>query len=338
VQHAEAFVRYLRTVQVAPNGHANSRRRHLLDKGIKYILCCCRTMFNYARKRRHLSPYAENPFSELDLDRIPVDNARPIVLFTPDQERAFLEACDAWQFPLFLTLMMTGLRPGELCHLLLPDDLDLAGRVLRVREKPQLGWHVKTRNEREVPLVEPFVNVLRIHIGRRTRGPVFLRRVIRDSSAVLSLADRAEADLQLEAARRVAAQEDDSADDLSRQERLRIARSVWRDAGTMKIEEIRKEFMRLTMAIAAGHLTAPKMLRHLFATTLQDANVDPLIRCELMGHAVGVSRNSAHGLGMTANYTHTRPETRLRQLESALRRRPAYALAVRWCEEQRETR
>ena len=28
--------------------------------------------------------------------------------------------------PLFLLLLLTGVRPGELTHLLLPDDLDLA--------------------------------------------------------------------------------------------------------------------------------------------------------------------------------------------------------------------
>ena len=174
VQHAEEFVRYLRTVQVTPNGHANSRRRPLLDKGIKYILCCCRTMFNYAMKRRHLSPYAENPFSELDLDRI------PIVIFTAEQEQRFLEACDEWRFSVFLTLMMTGLRPGELCHLLLPDDLDLDSGVLNVRNKPKLGWQVKTRSEREIPLVDPLVNVLRLSVGHRTTGPVFLRRRFED--------------------------------------------------------------------------------------------------------------------------------------------------------------
>ena len=72
--HAEGFVRYLRTVQVAPNGHPNSQKRPLLDKGIIYILETCRSMFQHAVKRRHLSPYAENPFSGLSLDRIPVEN------------------------------------------------------------------------------------------------------------------------------------------------------------------------------------------------------------------------------------------------------------------------
>jgi len=72
-----------------------------MDKGLRYILECCRALFNYAAKRRHLSPYAENPFRTLEIDRIPVEQGRPIQLFSADEERAFFQACDDWQFPLF---------------------------------------------------------------------------------------------------------------------------------------------------------------------------------------------------------------------------------------------
>jgi hypothetical protein len=40
--HAEEFARHLRTIQVAPNGHSNSAKRLLMDKGVRYILECCR--------------------------------------------------------------------------------------------------------------------------------------------------------------------------------------------------------------------------------------------------------------------------------------------------------
>ncbi|HUG19218.1 MAG TPA: hypothetical protein VMM56_09595, partial [Planctomycetaceae bacterium] len=78
--HAEQFVRYLRTIEVSPNGHPNSPQRPLLDKGIKYILQCCRSLFHFAIKHRYLSPYADNPFSVLDLDRIPVENSKQVIL------------------------------------------------------------------------------------------------------------------------------------------------------------------------------------------------------------------------------------------------------------------
>ena len=40
--HAEQFVRYLRSVRVTPNGHPRSRKRRLLDNGVRYILVTCR--------------------------------------------------------------------------------------------------------------------------------------------------------------------------------------------------------------------------------------------------------------------------------------------------------
>ena len=159
--HAEEFVRYLRTVQVPLGGPAERRRRPLRDTGLKYILETCSILFNYARKNRHLSPYAENLFQTIEIGRIPVEDARPITVFTPEQEDRFLKACDDWQLPLFLTLLLTGLRSGELTHLLLPDDLDLDGGWLHIRNKPKLGWQVKTRNERDIPLVPVLVDVLR---------------------------------------------------------------------------------------------------------------------------------------------------------------------------------
>jgi integrase len=54
-----------------------------------------------------------------------------------------------------------------LCHLLLLDDLDLERRVIRVRNKPELGWQVKTCGEREVPLVPVLAEVLKAQVGER---------------------------------------------------------------------------------------------------------------------------------------------------------------------------
>jgi integrase len=64
--------------------------------------------------------------------------------------------------------------------------------------------------------------------------------------------------------------------------------------------------------------TCPKSWRHSFATLMQEANVDPLIRQTVMGH----SPASAGGLGMTANYTHSRAATVRVQIEQALRTWP----------------
>ena len=46
--------------------------------------------------------------------------------------------------------------------------------------------------------------------------------------------------------------------------------------------------------------------------------MDPLIRQQTLGHRPTAST----GLGMTAKYTHTRPETQRAQIEQALRQWP----------------
>ena len=319
--HAEEFVSYLRSIRVSPNGHANTVKRPLMDKGIRYILESCHALFNYAAKRRHLTPYSENPFAVLDIDRMPVETSRAIVLMTAAQERQFLEACDDWQFPLFATLMFTGLRPGEACHLLVTDDLDLDAGVLRVRNKPKLGWQVKTRNQRDIPLIPELVSVLRQHLAGRTWGPLFTRRTWKPDQRKFDVSSVAS--IERELVRRIGVAESSGKEPLTRVGRQRTAREIWRDMGSLKEDLVRVQFMRLTKKLGWPEQTAPKVFRHQFATMLQEGRVDPLVRNLLMGHATDNARSAGHGLGMTAVYTHTRPETIREQLETALRDRAA---------------
>jgi hypothetical protein len=142
---------YLRKIEVAPNGHKNAKKRRLRDKGVQFILETCRAMSNFAVKRRH-PPYVGNPFLELPLDRLKIEDAKPIFVFDAATELAFLKAASDWAFPLHFTLAKTGLRVGELTHLLI-EELDLEGGWLHVRNKTGLGWRVKTGNERSVPLL-----------------------------------------------------------------------------------------------------------------------------------------------------------------------------------------
>src|SRR5262249_30669960 len=151
---------YLRSVEVAPNGHPNTTRRCLRDKGIQFVLETARAMFAFAARHRHLPPYAGNPFAELPIDKLKVEDAKPIFVFDADTELAFLKQTDAWAFPIHFTLAKTGLRVGELVHLLI-EEVDLNGGWLRVRNKVPLGWRVKTGNERDVPLLPEVVDVLR---------------------------------------------------------------------------------------------------------------------------------------------------------------------------------
>jgi integrase len=306
----DAFAAYLRAVEVAPNGHANAARRRLRDKGVRYILECCRAMYGFAGRRRHLPPYAGNPFTRLPIDRLRIEDKKPVFVFDAGTELAFLRACDPWAFPVHFALAKTGLRVGELTHLLV-EDVDLAGGWLHVRNKPGLDWRIKTGAERTVPLPPEVVAVLRRAIGGRPSGPVFVRPRFRHGPSALSGDSRAlAAELDARCAR--------SAGPVGRQARARLARTVWWDAGAVKADAVRQSFIRVAAAVGHPEATCPKSWRHTFATLLQDANVDPLVRQQTLGHRP----TAGAGLGMTATYTHTRPETQREQIFAALRRWP----------------
>ncbi|NMG22959.1 tyrosine-type recombinase/integrase [Brasilonema bromeliae] len=308
---AEAFAAYLRRIEVAPNGHPNASRRKLLANGVRYVLETCRAMYTYAVRWRYLPPYAGNPFAALPLDRMKAEDAKPVFVFTADAELAFLRACTAWAFPIHFTLAKTGLRVGELVHLLI-EDVDLADGWLHVRNKVELGWRVKTGQERVVPLLPEVVAVLRTVVGMRTRGPVFLRERFHARRASVA-GDRRELGKALRDRRGAAGRP------LTRAEEAALAGKLWWDAGAVRADKVRQVFVRGMAAIGRPDATCPKSWRHTFATLLQDANVDPLIRQQVLGHKPTLGA----GLGMTAHYTHTRPETRREQVERALRRWPA---------------
>ena len=110
---ADRFIRYLRSIDVAPNGHKNSARRKLRDKGVLFILEICRNLYTYAAKKRHLPPYTENPFTTLAGSRFQIEDAKRIFVFGADTELAMFKAAGAWDFPIFFTLAKTGIRPGR---------------------------------------------------------------------------------------------------------------------------------------------------------------------------------------------------------------------------------
>ena len=120
----------------------------------------------------------------------------------------------------------------------------------------------------------------------------------------------------------VAAREQEGGATSSRSDRLKVAKSIWNRAGAVDEVRIRIEFSRIAKAIGLVGQTAPKVLRHQFATALQEGRVDPLVRSLLMGHTAGGERGAGSGLGMTAVYTHTRPETIREQLIGAFAGRP----------------
>jgi integrase len=291
---------------------------------VQFILEVCRSVYAFAIRMRHLPPYSENPFSGLRIESMRLTDSKPVFVFDAESELAFFKAASEWAFPIHFTLAKTGLRPGELAHLLI-EDLDLRGGWLSVCNKPDLGWLTKTRNERRVPLIPELVAVLKHVVGQRQHGLVFLRPKFCDVGVTpREMADRIQRNR--ESAARQPGQP------LSREAELRVAQSIWRSAGMVKADKIRNSFLSCARRAGLQNATCPKSWRHSFATLLQDANVDPLIRQVTLGHRPA---GSGGGLGMTAVYTHTRPETQYREVERALRLWPqSLSYSQRWLQAQ----
>ena len=324
---ADHFVAWLRKQKVSPNGHPNTAKRVLRDKGLRFVLEVCRSVYIYAAQQRFLPPYFENPFSKLNLERMRIEDAKPIFVFDAEDELRFFQKADDWTFPIHFILAKTGLRSGELIHLLI-EDVDLENGWLHVRNKPELHWKIKTRRERSVPLIEEAVAVLRRVIGNRTAGPVFIRHQFDPLNSPLGNLDQMA--LQEELRQRISHADSGSVLTLSQTMEEKLARAVWREAGVIRSERVRTSFIRTAKSAGLKQSSCPKSWRHSFATLLQDANVDPLIRQITLGHKPSEDARSG-GLGMTGVYTHTRATTQKREIERALRLWPqSLAYARQW--------
>jgi len=308
---AESFVKYLRRTPVSPNGHHKTKKRPLRDKGVVFVLGACRSLFNYAARQRHLPPYARSPFSDLGIERMKIEDAKPTGVLTEVEEAAFLTACAAWQFGVFFTMAFTGLRPGELCHLLV-EDVDFGARVMHVRNRPELGWKTKTRNERRIYLFDELLDVVRRAAGDRACGALFLAPRFGSGNGVPPLAGKDLRTLVQELQRRIAERNERDGTTATRQMEAKVARELWRDMGATTPKRLRQDFMKITKRIGRPDLTCPKVFRHGMATAMQAAGVDPFVRKEIIGHT---------RLETTGIYTHTAEATLGREMEKAARLR-----------------
>lgn len=313
---APLFMEHLRTVEISPNGHPKSAKRRLRDKGVRYVLECCRSMYHFGQRHGLLPKSVPNPFTEMRIGSLRIRDAKPIFVFNPEQEIAFFKAAGWWDFTIHFACAKTGVRPGELSHALI-EDVDLNRGWLHIRNKPELGWTTKTSRERRVPLVLELVEVLRHVIGKRTAGPLFLREKF--DAGKRSALQASHAQLAVIAQQRIDTARKEKQRALFRTEEATILERLWHEAGAVPVDRIRTSFILLAKA-AGLPATCPKCWRHTFATLLQEANVDLLVRQETMGHKPASSESSA--LGMTGVYTHTTPEFQRREIDRALRLRP----------------
>ncbi len=288
----EDFVKWLRHQSRARNGAKSGEQARYTGSGIRFILCACRTAFNWASKRRYLPPYAENPFSSFPIDKTFKGEQGKTRIFTPKEQRAFFEACDEWQRPIFLTLALYGLRVGELTHLLVSDLRHGEGAFV-IRSKPEMFWSVKTQRERSLPILPKFQAVFERRVAGRGEGFLFLNRPFAigeetplesfDSHRALSVRLQG---LAAEARERGAERE---------KEVKRAVTPFLRSMGQIPEKRIRQEFMRISRKIGCPEFTRAHSLRHLFSTRAQENGMNPFLVQGILGHKT---------LEMTSKYTH----------------------------------
>jgi integrase len=108
-----------------------------------------------------------------------LDTERPA--WTPEELRRFLAAAECHElFPLFRLGALTGMRRGELCGLRW-EDLDLAGRTLRVRQTlamingtPKVESPKSRRSRRTIDIDATTIAILRSHRRRQLEAAEFV--------------------------------------------------------------------------------------------------------------------------------------------------------------------
>lgn len=304
---AEDFVKYLRRTKISPNGKPGARKRLMSDRNIINVLQVCRNVFNYALRRRHLPPYSQNPFHSVKVEKMAGAGIRRMRLFTLEEETEFLETCDDWEFPVSFTAAFTGMRPGELMHLLI-EDVSFGEKLLYIRNRPELGWLTKTRRERQVYIFDELAAALKRAINGRRRGVLFLNRYVTRGDREVPLLGWGERDLEVEFARRIEEYRSSNGGE-NREKEAPLAKRLWADMGAMNGNEYRRTFARIAARIGRPDVTKPHIWRHAMASVMQMGDMDPLMRQEILGHA---------SLETTRLYTHPNVETMGMQMGKVL--------------------
>ena len=303
----EEFVHYLRRKKRVRSGEKTGHKDKYETGGIVFILSTCRTLFNYARKCRLLSPYEENPFSSFPVEKMRArQSSSSVDLLNSSELSKFFKACDNWQFSLFFILSLYGLRAGELSHLLI-SDVDLNGDRFFIRSKPVMFWYVKTNRERVLPIIPEVKPLFERLINNRREGFLFLSRLHTEGRRETYKFDSKE---KMESC--ISAMVDElkaGKSDLSEEELFNITKRVLHRLGKVREDKIRLEFIQVAERIGRSDVTMVHSLRHLFATLAEENGLNPLTVQTILGHS---------RLEMTRYYTHTGLEAKKTAVQDLL--------------------
>jgi hypothetical protein len=279
---------FLAQRQVMPNGRGQAEGRPM--KGQGFVLDTVRALFEWAAdpERGNVLPGGfRNPFlralqagSVLKGDPL----AEPDVTLTMAID--FVAACDRFQLRLFGPLLLFGLRAAEPCFLF-TEYLD--DHWLRVPCNPDLGYFTKGRRDKRFPLIDdlgPLWDALR---RGQAQGLLYERRGVITGSEQAPLRGASLAQVVAEHRRRCLANPGRGAAD-----RRRLRDAVLRDAGALTYDRIEGEFTAVARGLRWPAGATLKDLRHLFATTMNNASMPEPYRRYLMGQAPGRAAINAY--------------------------------------------
>jgi site-specific recombinase XerD len=130
------------------------------QRTVNYELRALFTFFHWAIKRNHLFL---NPATGVERFRLP---KRAIPKFMTSEElKKFFGACDDDDRRLFMSILLTGMRKGEVEHLIW-SDISFELGVVFIQEKPQMNWKPKT-DERLIPISPMLHEVLLVQYQNR---------------------------------------------------------------------------------------------------------------------------------------------------------------------------
>ena len=139
----------------------HSVRPNVSPRTVNYELLVLFTFFHWAIKRNFLF---QNPSAQVERFRL-AKKVLPKFMTSQDLAR-FFAACSPVQRRLFMTILLTGMRKGEVEYLTW-EDISFELGVLFIREKPDLGWRPKT-DERLIPISPVLHDILAEQLSDRT--------------------------------------------------------------------------------------------------------------------------------------------------------------------------
>lgn len=276
-----AFTAFLAECTVTNNGRKHAVARPM--KGQRFVLDTVRAMYEWAADPDRgglIGAGFRNPFRRSSESRIILKGdplAEPDI--TLPMALDLINACDALQLRLFVPLLLFGLRAAEPRYLFAEHVRE---SWIEVPCTPELNIRTKGRRDKRFPLLPELDRFWDLFRNGKKCGLIYERRAILHGNERAPMRGLSLADLIAEYQQRIEIDKDRSA-----VMRYHLRDQVLRQAGAITYDHIQGEFERLTHQLGWPAAATLKDLRHLFATTMNNAAMPEAYRRYLMGQAPG---------------------------------------------------